>query len=508
MNIKKNKPKAQFSNKWGFLLAAMGSAVGLGNIWRFPGQAYESGGGAFIIPYLVAILTAGIPLIILEFNLGNLLRGSAPKSYAKINRKMEALGWFQTLISFGISTYYNIILAYVGLYTIYAFSLAWGSNTTQFFLHEVVQVTDNISIQGELSTAVAAMYTGLWIVIALISITGVQKGIEKVNKIIIPLLLIMFASVVAYAISLDGAINGLNAFFTPDFSKLTDPQIWLNAYSQVFFSLSVAFAIMITYSSYTKKNTDVTSTAITTALGNSSVELLAGIGIFAALGFMSQSQGIPINEIASKGIGLTFFVIPEVLNHMPGGAIIGVLFFGSLLLAGISSLISVLEVVVAALIDKLRINRKLAVVLTASLAWLMGIAFLFGNGLSLFDIFDNAINKTALISGGILEIILILLLFRKPILKHINRTAPIRFGKGYIFCLSMTAFILISIFSYNIYEDYFHTENGYGGYGLQNNLIYGLIPMMVLVAISIGLSFIPWKKEDLEEIKTFKKEKS
>ncbi len=500
MSQNKSKPKAEFSSKWGFLLAAMGSAVGLGNIWRFPGQAYESGGGAFVIPYLIAIITAGIPLIILEFNLGNMLRGSAPKSYAKINRKLEALGWFQTLISFGISTYYNVILAYVGLYTIYSFSLAWGDNTTTFFLNDVVGTTSDISDQGQLSVNVALMYTLLWIIIGSVSITGVQKGIEKVNKVIIPLLLLMFASVVVYSLTLDGAIDGLNAFFTPDFSKLDDPQIWLNAYSQVFFSLSIAFAVMITYSSYTQKNSDVTSTAITTALGNSSVELLAGIGIFAALGFMSKSQGIPINEIASKGIGLTFFVIPEVLNNMPGGAIIGVLFFGSLLLAGISSLISVIEVVIAALIDKLKMNRKIAVILTALLAWIMGIVFLFGNGLSLFDIFDNAINKTALIGGGIIEIIMILILFRKPLLKHINKNSIIKFGNELIILLLLTAIILIGIFSYNIYDDYISSEKGYGDYGLQNNLIYGVLPMFFLTVIAIGLSYIPWKKDDLKKV--------
>ncbi len=418
----------------------------------------------------------------MEFNLGNKTQKSAPLAYKSIHPKLESVGWFQTILSFSVSTYYNVILAYVALYTLYSMSLAWGTEPQTYFYNDVLGFTNAIGAMGDFAWHIAIAFSFLWLIVGLISVTGIKNGVEKMNKIIIPLLLLMFTSVVIYALTLPGAITGLNAFFTPDFSRLNEAKIWLNAYTQVFFSLSVGFGNMITYASYTNKKEDVTSVAITTAFGNSSVELLAGIGIFAALGFMATSKGIPIQEIASTGVGLTFFVIPEVLNAMPYGAIIGVLFFGSLLLAGISSVVSVVEVVVAALSQKWNWKRKPTIIGIVCCGWTLGLLFLFGNGLILFNIFDHAINNIALIIGGLLEIGLLVFVYKKipEIVKYTNKKSILKLNKTFILALAFTFVMLIVIFSVNLYEEFFDPKypDGYGNLGKVNNIIFGILPII------------------------------
>ncbi|MCY8582788.1 sodium-dependent transporter, partial [Bacillus haynesii] len=300
-----NRP--QWGTRAGFILAAVGSAIGLGNIWRFPAVAYENGGGAFFLPYLFALLTAGIPLLIMEFTIGHKYRGSAPLSYARMGKGKEWIGWWQVAISFVISTYYAVIVAWAISYTVFSFNLGWGKNTENFLMNEYLNRIDigggAIGQFGGFVPGVLIPLAIVWIVSLGILFAGVKKGIEIANRIFIPLLVVLFLIIVIYSITLDGAAQGLNAFFTPDWSQITNGKVWVAAYGQIFFSLSIAFAIMITYSSYLPKKSDITNNAFITGFGNSSFELLAGIGVFSALGFMAAQQGVPVKEVVSSGIG-------------------------------------------------------------------------------------------------------------------------------------------------------------------------------------------------------------
>ncbi|OYD55952.1 sodium-dependent transporter, partial [Fictibacillus aquaticus] len=341
--------RQQFASRYGFIMAAVGSAVGLGNIWRFPAVAYENGGGAFLIPYLIALLTAGIPLLILEFTMGHKYRGSAPLSYFRMNKGSEWLGWWQVLIAFVISTYYAVIIAWALSYTVFSFDLKWGDKPDAFLLGEYLKVADP-GVFGSLVPGVLIPLAIVWVVTIGVLFKGVAKGIEKLNKIFLPLLFIMFTLIVIRAVTLDGAAEGLNAFFEPRWDLLTSGKVWVAAYGQIFFSLSIAFAIMITYSSYLPKKSDINNNAFITGFANSGFELLAGIGVFAALGFMAQQQGVPVDQVVKSGIGLAFMVFPSIINSFPGlNELFGVLFFLSLVFAGMTSLISIVEVYVAAL---------------------------------------------------------------------------------------------------------------------------------------------------------------
>src|SRR5690554_1310445 len=241
--------REQWGTRAGFLLAAMGSAIGLGNIWRFPAVAYENGGGAFFIPYLFALLTAGIPMLIMEFTIGHKYRSSAPRSLKRISGGMEWIGWWQVIISFVISTYYPIIISWASMYAYFSFSQAWGDNPEKFFKNDFL----NMATPGEFGAFVPSVLVPLviiWAIVFIILFRGVKKGIELANRIFIPLLLICFLLIVIRAVTLPGALTGLNAFFEPDWSSIMNGSVWVAAYGQIFYSLSIGFAIMITFSSY------------------------------------------------------------------------------------------------------------------------------------------------------------------------------------------------------------------------------------------------------------------
>src|SRR5690625_4142929 len=308
--------RSQWGTRAGFIMAAVGSAVGLGNIWRFPAEAYANGGGAFFIPYLFALLTAGIPILILEFTLGHKYRGSAPLTFRRINKRAEFIGWWGVLVAFVISTYYSVIIAWAISYSIFSFNLSWGEDPTTFLVADYLKVVD----PGQFGSFVPNVLIPLiivWLIILGVLFRGVKRGIEIANRIMIPTLIVVFLIIVIRAVTLPGAITGLEAFFKPDFSQILNGSVWVAAYGQIFFSLSIAFAIMITYSSYLPKKSDLTNNAFIVGFGNSGFELLAGIGVFDVLGFMATQADLPIVEVDEGGVGLAFMVFPEIINQFP-----------------------------------------------------------------------------------------------------------------------------------------------------------------------------------------------
>ncbi|HLR74207.1 MAG TPA: sodium-dependent transporter, partial [Virgibacillus sp.] len=199
--------RSQWGTRAGFILAAVGSAVGLGNIWRFPYVAYENGGGAFFIPYLIALLTAGIPILIIEFTMGHKYRGSSPLTFRRMNKRTEIIGWWGVLVAFVISTYYSVIIAWAISYAVFSVNLSWGSDTTSFFVGDYLQVVD----PGQFGSFVPGVLIPLlivWLIVLGILYRGVKRGIEIANRIMIPLLVIVFLIIVIRAITLPGAFSG------------------------------------------------------------------------------------------------------------------------------------------------------------------------------------------------------------------------------------------------------------------------------------------------------------
>ncbi|MGJ9404501.1 sodium-dependent transporter [Arthrobacter sp. KK5.5] len=482
-----------FSTRRLFILSAIGSAVGLGNIWRFPYVAYENGGGAFLIPYLAALLTAGIPLLFLDYAVGHKFRGSAPLAYRRLHRGAEVLGWWQVLVCFVIAVYYAVIIAWAAMYTFFSVTQAWGDDAEAFLFGEFLQVAEVPALGFDFVPAVLLPLLAVWAVVIWIMVRGVRKGISKANGIFLPLLVVMFLTLVISSLFLPGAAEGLNAFFTPNWEALGNPAVWAAAYGHIFFSLSVAFGIMVTYSSYLKRKSDLTGSGFVVAFANSGFEILAGIGVFAALGFMAQAAGTGVDEVAGAGIGLAFIAFPTIVSQAPFGAVLGVLFFGALVFAGLTSLISILEVIVAAVQDKLGWARaKASLAVTVPMAVISIALFPTATGLYLLDVSDAFVNSFGILAGALVAVIVVAWVFRKlPVLsEHLNRFSSVKMRRGWMAVVALVAplaltYMLVSELIAKITTPY----EGYPAWFLN---VFGWGMSVGLIVAAVLLTLIPW----------------
>lgn len=484
--------RQQWGTRAGFILAAVGSAVGLGNIWRFPYTAYENGGGAFFLPYLFALLTTGISLLALEFALGHKHRGSAPLTFFRIHRGVEFIGWWQVLIAFVVATYYSVVIAWAMSYTYFSFTKAWGTDTQTFLFQNYLHIADKPGQFGGLVPGVVFPLAIVWLVTLGVAFKGVKRGIEAMNRLFIPALIIMFLMIVIRAITLEGAGAGLDAFFKPDWSRILDGKIWLAAYGQIFFSLSLAFGIMITYSSYLPKNGDTTNNAFITGFANSSFELLAGIGVFAALGFMANNANVPVSEVASAGVGLAFVVFPQVINQLPFSEVFGVLFFLSLTVAGLTSLISIVEVCFSAVSEKFGMSRQKTIAIMGTLLVLGSLMFATRGGLLFLDVVDYFSNNFGLFVVGFVEIVVIGLVLKRlnAYRDHANLNSDIKLGALWKLSLVVISPIVLGYMLFDGLRQ--NLQQNYGEYPTEFVVKYGWILVISYVIIAILISLKKW----------------
>ncbi|WP_462418096.1 sodium-dependent transporter [Kytococcus sp. Marseille-QA3725] len=484
-----------FSGRTVFILAAIGSAVGLGNIWRYPYVAYANGGGAFLIPYLVALVTAAIPLLFLDYSLGHKNRGSAPLAFSRVRRWLEPFGWMQALLCFAITTYYAVILAWAVRYFFFSFGKKWGSDTETFFNEDFLQITDPAAL-GSFVTPTAIALAGIWIASIAIVFIGVDKGIGLVNKIFLPLLILTFAALVIRALFLEGAAQGLDAFFTPDWSAIKDPKVWVAAYGQVFFSTSVTMGAMLTYASYLKRRTNLTGSGLVVGFSNAGFEVLAGIGVFACIGFLATQQQVPVGEAVASGPGLAFVVFPALINEMPFGSLFGALFFGCLLVGGITSLISLMQVVGASFGEKFGVPPRASTLITGvAMAAASMLLYPRTTGLYVLDITDNWVNNVILVGATCLMAVSVGLIARAlpALADHLNAVSSFKVGKIWMLCVSViTPLVLATTIWQSVTGLLAENYEGYPDQ-LLNTFGWGLTAAMVV--LSVLLTFVPWRKE-------------
>ena len=487
--------RGAFSSRKVFILAAIGSAVGLGNIWRFPYVAFENGGGAFLIPYIVALLTAGLPFLLLDYGLGHRYRGSAPLSFRRAQgRATEGIGWWQVAICFVIAVYYAAVIAWAVRYTMFSFDKAWGADPEAYLFGSYLQAGDP-GIGLDFVSGVTVPLVLVWVAVLVIMALGVQKGIGATAVVFIPVLIVAFLALVVVALTLDGASTGLDAFFTPDWGALGETSVWLAAYGQIFFSLSVGFGIMITYASYVGRRSDMTGSGLVVGFANSSFELLAGIGVFAALGFMATAAGTSVDEVATDGLGLAFVAFPAIINEAPAGALIGVLFFGSLVIAGVTSLVSVIEVVISAVRDKFEMSRVGASMAVGLPAALVSVVLLgTTTGVFVLDIIDHFINRFGIVLVAVVSMLALSWFVRKtPLLRqHLNRDGSVQLGVWWEWLIGLVAplaltFILIQEFINDVQDPY----EGYPTWML-NTLGWGASVAVVVVGLLVAR--LPWRE--------------
>jgi len=363
-----------FSGRFGFIMAAAGSAVGLGNIWRFPYLAGQNGGAAFLLIYLAFILLICFPVMVGEIAIGRKAGLDAYGSYKKIGgANWGYLGLFGILGCFFILSFYNVVAGWAfGYFLEITFgSLLSEKDFSSFFGSYVTDIGDNFWFS-----------LGFMVITAFIVAKGVQKGIEMANKIMMPMLYIILISLIIYGLTLPNALAGVKFYLVPELSEIT-PQTIFDALRQAFFSLSLGMGALITYGSYVKKNQNIVSSAAIISVADTMVAFLAGLMIFPLV----FSAGI----MPSEGPPLVFIILPKIFQdmHPVVGRIVGGSFFLMLCFAALTSTISMLEVPTAYLVDQKKLPRKSVVWLLAGLIFILGLPSMISQGVKGFEFLNK-----------------------------------------------------------------------------------------------------------------------
>lgn len=499
------KSRSVWGSKFGFLMAAIGSAVGLGNIWRFSYVAYDNGGAAFLIPYVVAILVAGLPIMIVEYGLGHKERGAAPLAFHRGSKNWEWFGWWMpTIATIGIQLFYAVVMAWCLRYIIFAFDLSWGKDTADFFFNSFLNIDTTLSKPGEnpfnfggINWDILASTAVVWFICWIICFREVNKGIEKACTIFMPLLFILTSILVVWSLTLEGAMDGVKAYIVDvDFEKLLDTKTWSAAFGQIFFSLSLGFGIMITYASYLPKKVNITRSAIITTVCNCGYSVFAGFAVFATLGFMANAKGVAVSEVVNAGPALAFVTYPEAINQLPfANSTFGVLFFFTLLIAGLSSGISLIEAFTCSIVDKFKISRGKVVSVICLLGFFGSVVFTTQAGLIVLDIVDHFVNQYGLLVGGLVECIFVGWIIKaKVINKHINDSidSGMKLPKIWNFLVCFVSPLILGvILIQSLINDF--SEN-YEGYSTMALNIYGSAFIACTLVIALILAFVPWAK--------------
>ncbi|MEK5175834.1 sodium-dependent transporter [Heyndrickxia sp. FSL W8-0496] len=433
----------QWSSKLGFILAAAGSAIGLGAIWKFPYIAGQNGGGAFFLIFILFTLLLGLPLLLAEFSIGRLTQENAVDSYRKIapKAKWHWIGILGMIACFILLSFYSVIGGWIIIYLYKAITGQLnGLSSDQY-----TQVFGDTISDPIISLIVQLLFILMTIVVVA---RGVQKGIEQASKIMMPALFILFILLVIRSITLDGAMAGISFLLQPDFSKLTSKTI-LEAMGQSFFTLSVGVSVMVTYSSYLPKNQSLPRSAFSIVGMNLVIVLLAGLAIFPAVFALGLEPG--------AGPVLLFNVLPTVFSQLPLGMLFFIAFLILFLFAALTSAFSMLEIIVSVITKKDIKGRK-------KWSWIIGIAiFIFGIpsalsygalgdvtlfGKTFFDLMDYTVSNILMPLGALLIAIFVPLKVKKSVLyEELKQGSGLKRGlfEAWYFLIRFVAPVLIFV---------------------------------------------------------------
>lgn len=493
---KPHQTRPQWKSRLGFILAAIGSAVGLGNIWRFSYLAYKNGGGAFLVPYLIALLVVGIPLMILELGIGHRMRGSAPMTFAKIDSHWEWCGWWGVISAmFGIMLYYSVVVAWCISYVFFSFNLSWGTDSNDFFFNQYLQVSSGPFDIGDIRAPIMFALLLIWVASWVIVNFGVQKGVERANKIFMPLLIVLIFSLVIWSMTLEGSAQGLAVYLTPDWTKLGELSLWIDAFSQIFFTLSLGFGIMITYASYLPKKVNIVKDATIICFANCFFSFIAGFAVFGTLGYMANATGKSVADVVSGSIGLAFVVYPKAISLLPAFAeLFGVVFFSLLVVAGLSSAISLIEAFSSAVIDKFQYSRKLVVSWVCIIGFLASIIFSSKCGLYWVDIVDHFLTHYGLVIIGIIECLLVGWIYKAYKLRqHIEGAGSKRLPAAWDICIRVITPLVLFMLLINDFVDEINPPP-YEGYSWMALVLIGRDWLVLTLIASLFISVRPWQK--------------
>ena len=505
--------RENWGTRTGFVLAAVGSAVGLGNLWGFPYKLYSYGGGAFLIPYLVALILIGIPMMILEFSLGHYTQRAAPDAFRSANRRFEFVGWWGIILGFVIITYYPVILAYCFTYLWYSLkgmfaggSLPWAGegmagvkNAKEFFFTEYLGYQEGYSLgafRWNLLTPLIITWVAMYLCIC--------RGVKLVGKLVwltVPLPWIMLLILAIRGLTLPGSAEGLAFYLDPNWSELLKPSTWRFAFGQVFFSLSLAFGVMITYASFLHRKSDINNNAAIISLADLATSFVAGLAVFATLGGMAYAtkqagNPVPVSGVVQGGPGLAFVAFPYALAQLPYSAWFSFVFFAALVTLGIDSAFSITESVLASLVDKTGWRRAVVLPVMSLVGFGIGLFYITRGGLNWLGTMDDFINGTLGIAFmGLLECAVLGWLYRIDVLRqHANERSDWRMGKWWHLLIRLVIPVVLgALVMWSLFDD-LSSPKGFirapDGTWLTHRIV-GLAVVLLTPVIALVLSIVP-----------------
>ncbi|MCA1992369.1 MAG: sodium-dependent transporter [Coleofasciculus sp. S288] len=475
--------RQRWSSRTVFLLAALGSALGLGNVWRFPYLAGKYGGGAFLVPYLIALVIVGTPLLMLEFAVGQKMQRGAIGSFRRLHPGFGGLGLFALLTSFVICAYYVVVMAWCIIYFLASFDVKWSGDAKSYFFQNVLQISDSVNQIGGINWPILLALLVSWIAIYFC----VWKGTKSVGNVVmysVPLPVILLGILLIRAVTLPGFMDGWEMYLNPVWSALLDPEVWTAAFSQTFYALSLAFGIMIAYGSYKGDEDDIAKDSWITALVNTGISLLAGLVVFGILGYMAGQTETPLSELAASGPGLAFVVFPEALSLMPFPGFFSALFFVMLLSLAIDSAFSLVEALNAAILDKYPHLKLAKVSFWVCLAgFIAGIIFTTRAGLYFLDIADHFATYYNLMLVGIFQAILAGWVYgAEKLRRYINEVSDWSVGKWWNASIKFVIpAVLVALLATQFTTDIRTPYEGYPAWALGIGWAIALVPLIIFL---------------------------
>ncbi len=502
--------RESWGTRGGFILAAVGSAVGLGNLWGFPYKLYSYGGGAFLIPYIIALLVVGIPIMILEFSIGHYTQRAAPDAFKRGHRRFEMVGWWGIVLAFVIVTYYPVILAY-------CFSFLWYSIVGIFNGGDLPWAGEGIEGVEKAKSFFNDTYLGKiegpnlgairWNIVWPLFITWVAmyfcifKGVKLVGKIVwltVPLPWLMLLILTVRGLTLEGSMQGLVYYLDPVWSELAKPITWRYAFGQVFFSLSLAYGIMITYASFLHRKSDINNNAAIISIADFATSFVAGLAVFATLGgmaFMTQlgDNPVAVEQVAEAGPSLAFVAFPYALAQLPYSAWFSFVFFFALVTLGLDSAFSMTEAILASVVDKTGWRRSIVLPVMSVVGFLLGLIFVTKGGFNWLGTIDGFVNGTwGIAFMGLLECVVLGWLWRIGTLRrHANSHSDWKLGKWWDYLIRLVIPVFLgTLFFWQLFDDirgegFLRTPEG--NWILPNCVGLGIVALVPVVAIILSL---------------------
>jgi len=474
--------RQSWSSRTVFILAAVGSAVGLGNVWRFPYLAAKHGGGAFLVPYLIALVAVGIPLLALEIGVGQLKQQGAIGSFRKLFPSSGGLGGMALISAFIIVSYYTVVMAWSLIYFFSSFQLNWSDNPEAYFNQDVLNLSDGVGQLGGINWPIFLSLIVVWILIYF-SVWQGTKSLGKILYFTVPLPFILLVFLFIRVITLDGFLQGWGLYLNPVWSAMGDIEVWRAAFSQIFFTLTLAFGVMIAYASYRNSGEDIVKDTWITAVLNSAVSLFAGFVVFGVLGYMATQTETPLEELAQQsGPGLAFVVFPEALSLMPLPWLFSLLFFLILLTLGIDSAFSLVEAINTVFLDRSE-NTKIPQIsfLVCLIGFLAGIIYTTGAGLYFLDIVDHFVTSYNLIFVGVCQAVLVGWIYgAEKLRREINQVSDWKLGKWWNWTVKyLIVPILTVLLIWNLTGDLSSPYENYPAWALGIGWLAFLIPLVI-----------------------------